>query len=156
MTPNWSIGLPGIGIVPTCLRPSAPADVATIDDATIASAADVTNSALRLLDISSLPCLACCAFKEAIGRHPVGLDAGQHSSGRAPCQSRIGSTFTIVPAWLLPTQSVPGLVRSSTKTRRILVGRGIWYSTYCPVLTSSRDTRSLSIEPVQAELSTPE
>src|SRR4051812_39647028 len=63
----------------------------------------------------------------------------------------VGSTLRIEAPWLLPTQSVLGSAfESSTKTRRILVGRGVVYSVYWPVLMSSRDTRSVSIEPVQA------
>src|SRR5262249_44525073 len=52
--------------------------------------------------------------------------------------------------WLLPIHSVPGFFESSTYTRLMLVGRGSMYSVYCPVLTSRRATRSVSIEPVHA------
>src|SRR5262249_13990708 len=62
----------------------------------------------------------------------------------------IGSTFTIEAPWLLPTQNVTGVVELSTNTRRMLVVFGNRYSTNSPVLGFSRDTRSLSIEPVQA------
>src|SRR5262249_28625944 len=62
----------------------------------------------------------------------------------------IGSTFTIEAPWLLPTQNVTGLVELSTNTRRILVVFGSRYSTNSPVLGFSRETRSLSIEPVKA------
>src|SRR5580692_741175 len=61
-----------------------------------------------------------------------------------------GSTLTIEAPWLLPIHSVPGFLASSTKTRRMLVGRGSGYSVYCPVLTSRRATRSVFIEAVQA------
>src|SRR5438128_11701863 len=52
--------------------------------------------------------------------------------------------------WLLPTQNVGGVVELSTKTRRMFVCRGSRYSVNVPALGSSRSTRSLSIEPVQA------
>ena len=52
--------------------------------------------------------------------------------------------------WLEPIQNVTGVVELSTNTRRMLVVFGSWYSTNVPVLGSSRDTRSLIIEPVQA------
>src|SRR5262245_21712450 len=68
----------------------------------------------------------------------------------ARLRQSIGSTLTIEAPWLLPTQKVTGLVELSTNTRRILVVFGNRYSTNSPVLGSSRDTRSLSIEPVQA------
>src|SRR5581483_7069888 len=61
-----------------------------------------------------------------------------------------GSSLTIEAPWLLPTQKLTGVVRLSTNTRRILVERGSRYSTNPPVLGSSRSTRSLTIEPVQA------
>src|SRR4051812_30123761 len=61
-----------------------------------------------------------------------------------------GSTLTIEAPWLLPTHRMPGFLESSMKTRRMLVGRGIWYSVYWPVAISRRDTRSVSMEPVQA------
>ena len=59
-----------------------------------------------------------------------------------------GSTLTIEPWWLLPTQNVTGVVVLSTKTRRMLVSRGSRYSTNYPVSGLSRDTRSFSIDPV--------
>ena len=47
---------------------------------------------------------------------------------------------------MLPIHSVPGFFASSTKTRRMLVGRGSGYSVYCPDLISRRATRSVFIE----------
>src|SRR4051812_22246842 len=63
-------------------------------------------------------------------------------------QSR-GSTRTIEAPLLLPTHSTGRGPVSSRKTRRILVERGKRYSTNSPVVGSSRDTWSVSIEPVQ-------
>src|SRR5262249_51934850 len=62
----------------------------------------------------------------------------------------IGSTFTIDAPWLLPTHSTPGFFESSRYTRLMFVGRGSMYSVYCPLAMSSRDTRSVSIDPVPA------
>src|SRR5579862_4050953 len=70
-------------------------------------------------------------------------DDGLHSQSN-------GSTLTIDAPWLLPIHSVPGFFASSTKTRRILVGRGSGYSVYCPDLMSRRATRSVFIDAVQA------
>lgn len=52
--------------------------------------------------------------------------------------------------WLLPTQNVTGVVELSTNTRRMLVLRGSRYSTERPVRVSTRVTKSVIIEPVQA------
>src|SRR4051812_3891464 len=61
-----------------------------------------------------------------------------------------GSSLTMFAPWLEPTQNVTGLVELSTNTRRMLVVFGRRYSTNWPLLVSSRTTRSLIIEPVQA------
>src|SRR5215510_7249720 len=61
-----------------------------------------------------------------------------------------GSTFTILWSWLLPTQNVTGVVELSTNTVRMLVSDGIRYCTACPVLGSSRTTRSVLIVEAQS------
>src|SRR5262249_30094038 len=52
---------------------------------------------------------------------------------------------TILWSWLLPTQNVTGVVELSTNTVRMLVSDGIRYCIVCPVLGSSRTTRSVCI-----------
>src|SRR5215467_12463890 len=91
-------------------------------------------------------------------RTPANLNSRAHHIGNGGLASRVrspeiaqlsGSTLTIEPWWLLPTQNVTGVVELSTNTRRMLVSRGSRYSTNLPVVGSSLETRSLSIEPVQ-------
>src|SRR5262249_4195768 len=74
---------------------------------------------------------------------------GAHDLGRnaAPAQSS-GSTLTMAPPWLLPTHSTGRGPPSCTNTRRMLVVCGNRYSTISSVRGLSRETWSLSIEPV--------
>src|SRR5215467_1112706 len=61
-----------------------------------------------------------------------------------------GSSRTIDAPWLLPTQNVGGVVRLSTKTRRIFVNFGSRYSTMAPLFGLRRSTRSVYSPPAQA------
>jgi len=69
---------------------------------------------------------------------------------QARCGQSRGSSFTIDPESLLPTQKVTGVVELSTSTRRTLVERGSRYSVISPDFEFSRTMRSDAMPPSHA------